>query len=1252
VDEAQRLAQLQALAVLDTAAEPLFDSLARMAALICGVPVALISLVDTERQWFKANVGLPGVTETSRDIAFCAHAILDEGVMEVPDAALDPRFADNPLVRDQPAIRFYAGAPITLSGGARVGTLCTIDHRPHALTAAQREQLVTLAAAAAQALEMRASTLQAALAAKSRLESLQADASARLRQILENLPVGIGHFGPDLRCRFTNAVASAWFGRPPESLLGMWLGDLIGAQAWQRNQRLFEAALAGQPQHYVSWIESPGAVRRELAIDLVPEHTPDGEPNGFLVMLTNTTAERIRRAAEARLAAIVENSDDAIVGVSLDERVTAWNRGAEQLLGYRADEIVGQPAGMLIPEALKAEASARRAGVQQGEGAARWESLRLRRDGSLVEVELTLSPLRDADGVVNGFSKLIRDISRRRLAERQLADSEARYRALIEVQTDMISLAGPDGSLTFVNEAYASHFGTHPADMVGRSLFDYVAAAERPMVAAHLKAVCEGRAVSQGENQMIRADGQLRWVSWTNRALIDSNGQVSSIHSVGRDVTDRKQVELRLRDSEAFLDRTGRVAGVGGWEIDLPSGKLAWSAQTRRMHEVEPDFVPTVETAIQFYAPEARPVIKAAVNRVIGGGPGWDLELPLITAMGRPIWARATGEADTQDGVVVRIFGAFQDITERKRIERELAEKHELLRVTLKSIGDAVITTDAAGCVQWMNPVAERMTGWLVHEAHGKPLTQVFHIVHELTRLTAESPAIRCLSEGVNSGLAHHTLLISREGREYGIEDSAAPIRDGAGTLLGVVLVFHDVSEQRRISNEMSFRASHDELTGLVNRAEFEARLERMLRRSKEDHSTNAMMFIDLDQFKLVNDACGHAMGDKLLCQVSRMLEANVRARDTLARLGGDEFGIIMEHCSVEQAQRAAQQICDQMEEFRFLHDARRFRIGTSIGLVPVDARWSGISPALQAADTACYAAKEAGRNRVHVWFDTDQALRARRGETQWASRLAQALDEDGFVLYGQRIVPVGAAAPNRQIVGRQDGRHEGVHLEVLTRLRDADGGIIPPGAFLPAAERFHMASRIDRWVLRRVFSWLADGGEALAAVHTVAINLSGQSIGDRAFHRYVVELLAHTKVDARKLCFEITETAAITNLADATAFIAEVRSLGVRMSLDDFGAGASSFGYLKALTVDYLKIDGQFIRDLIADPLDRAAVRCFHDVARVIGVKTIAEFVEHQAALDVLREIGVDYAQGYLIHRPEPLEDLVASLSPGVSVS
>ncbi|KGM42095.1 diguanylate cyclase [Aquabacterium sp. NJ1] len=566
-------------------------------------------------------------------------------------------------------------------------------------------------------------------------------------------------------------------------------------------------------------------------------------------------------------------------------------------------------------------------------------------------------------------------------------------------------------------------------------------------------------------------------------------------------------------------------------------------------------------------------------------------------------------------------------------MERELAEKHELLRVTLHSIGDAVITTDAHGRVQWLNPVAERMTGWPNEAARDQPLGQVFHIVNELTREPEVNPFERCLAEDLHIGQLDQTLLISRTGVEYGIEDSAAPIRDEDGTMLGVVLVFHDVTEQRRMGHEMNFRATHDELTGLVNRAEFDKRLTRVLSEAHEHDSAHALMYIDLDQFKLVNDACGHSVGDQLLCQVTSLLQGCVRARDTLARLGGDEFGVILEHCNVDQAHRVAQDICDQMSEFRFIHDGRRFRIGTSIGLVPLDKRWATTASVLQAADTSCYAAKEAGRNRVHAWYDTDQAMRARKGEMQWASRLEQALDENRFILYGQRIAPI-----------HHDAR--GLHCEVLLRLKDTDGSIIPPGAFLPAAERFHMASRIDRWVVRHVFEWLASQGEALDQIDTIAVNLSGQSISDPSFHHFMQELITETSVDVRKLCLEITETSAITNLADAGAFIEGMRQRGVRMALDDFGSGASSFGYLKNLPVDYLKIDGQFIKALVHDPLDQATVRCFCEVARVLGIKTIAEFVETEATLHELRKLGVDHAQGYLIHKPQPLVELLSRVT------
>jgi diguanylate cyclase (GGDEF)-like protein len=443
------------------------------------------------------------------------------------------------------------------------------------------------------------------------------------------------------------------------------------------------------------------------------------------------------------------------------------------------------------------------------------------------------------------------------------------------------------------------------------------------------------------------------------------------------------------------------------------------------------------------------------------------------------------------------------------------------------------------------------------------------------------------------------------------------------------------IQQLRETSGEMHYNATHDALTGLVNRSEFEARLRRALQKVGEDRSEHALLYIDIDQFKLVNDSCGHAIGDRLLQEVGKLFADTIRARDTLARLGGDEFAIILEHCPVEQAQRVAQQICEAMSNFRFSHDDRSFRVGASIGLVPVDGRWTTTAAIMQAADASCYAAKEAGRNRVHLWLDTDTAIRVRAGEMQWAMRIEQALDQDHFVLHAQRIEALGK-------------KSHGIRAEALLRMVQDDGDLVPPGAFLPAAERFHLASRVDRWVLQHALSWLQALPD-VKAIRTLSINLSGQSIGDRAFHRHAIESFraAGPRICAQ-VCVEITETAAVTNMTDAAIFIRQIRALGVQVALDDFGAGASSFGYLKTLPVDYLKIDGQFVRDVVDDPMDEATVRCFAEVARIVGVKTVAEFVDRPEVLAKLRAMGIDYAQGFLLHRPAPLNDL---LSKGVAV-
>ena len=582
------------------------------------------------------------------------------------------------------------------------------------------------------------------------------------------------------------------------------------------------------------------------------------------------------------------------------------------------------------------------------------------------------------------------------------------------------------------------------------------------------------------------------------------------------------------------------------------------------------------------------------------------------------------------------MIGVNWDVTDIRNLTAELAEQHQLMRVTMRSIADAVITTDAAGIVTWMNPVAEQMCGWTADLACGMPMAQVFNILDDVTLKPAKSPVDICLNGGTSVGLTSGTILISRNGDRFGIEDSAAPIKDDQGRVLGVVLVFHDVTAERRLSTEMTYRAKHDALTGVKNRTEFELCLKRLLQETPVDSSAHAMMFIDLDQFKLVNDACGHTAGDSVLQQAAWIFAETVRSSDLIARIGGDEFGIVLEHCSIQEATLIAQSICDKMDIYRYTHGDRRFRIGASIGLVPVDGRWADVEAMIQTADASCAIAKDSGRNRVQIWQDSAAALKIRQGEVHWASRLETALAEDRFVLYAQPLEALTASAP-------------GVHAELLVRLVDTDGTLILPGVFMPSAERFNLATPLDRWVLKNAIRFLADLPD-LWAINTIAINLSGRSIGDRAFHRHAIDVLAAAgPAICSRLSLEITETAAVANMTDASLFIQQVHALGVRVALDDFGAGAASFGYLRALRVNSLKIDGQFVKSLQTDPISDATVKCFIELARIIGIPTVAEFVDQPDILAKVKAMGIDFAQGYLIAKPQPLAEFRAIYLPAI---
>jgi diguanylate cyclase (GGDEF)-like protein/PAS domain S-box-containing protein len=582
------------------------------------------------------------------------------------------------------------------------------------------------------------------------------------------------------------------------------------------------------------------------------------------------------------------------------------------------------------------------------------------------------------------------------------------------------------------------------------------------------------------------------------------------------------------------------------------------------------------------------------------------------------------------NGRLVRLLGVEVDITERKLYEDALFREKESAQITLQSIGDGVITTDAKCNVEYVNPVAEELTGWKVDDASGRPIDEIFRGFHEETCEPLENPLAVAIRRDRAIKSVRPTLLIRRDGTELYIESTASPIRDGKASVTGGVLVFHDVSESRDLNRRLSYHASHDILTGLVNRAEFENRVERALKSAKARETSYALLYLDLDQFKIVNDSCGHSAGDALLGQLGTLLKSKIRWRDTLARLGGDEFGVLLESCSLDEAMNTAETLRMAIGEYKFVWEERTFRLGVSIGVVPITADNEDVAALLTAADSACSAAKEAGRNRIHSFQENDIDLMRRRREMQWAARINNALEENRFELFRQTIMPLQTD-------------EEGAHYEILLRMRDENGGIISPGLFIEAAERYGITPSIDRWVIRSAFRWLVSEADERERLTLCSINLSGQSLGDEKFLPFVVDQFQMSGIDATKICFEITETAAIASYSQANRFINALKELGCMFALDDFGTGLSSFGYLKHFPVDFLKIDGSFVKEILHDPIDREMVRSINEIGHLTGKRTIAEFAENEEIIAMLKGMGIDYAQGYGVSEPKRVTRAVA---------
>jgi diguanylate cyclase (GGDEF)-like protein/PAS domain S-box-containing protein len=581
-----------------------------------------------------------------------------------------------------------------------------------------------------------------------------------------------------------------------------------------------------------------------------------------------------------------------------------------------------------------------------------------------------------------------------------------------------------------------------------------------------------------------------------------------------------------------------------------------------------------------------------------------------------------------------------QALDRAEKSEIELSDQKEQAEVTLQSITDSVITVDLAGIIQYINPAAELLFNVKNRDVNDLHLTDLVRIVSDVTGDSIDDPLARCFAQEQTVHLPEHASLIAGNNKIVAVEASVAPMKNSEGNVIGAVMVIQDVSHTRKLTRQLSYQASHDMLTGLYNRLKFEEYLEEALLNVKEEKRTHSLCYLDLDQFKLVNDTCGHVAGDELLRQLPELFHKVLRSGDIVARLGGDEFGILLENCELSQATVIADKIRQEIKDFRFMWQEKVFTIGVSIGVVGIDENTTEMSKIMSAADLACYAAKDTGRNRVHVYERSDELVSEKHGEMHWTGRITKAMEEERFRLFRQPIV--GITGDNNQ------------HYEVLIRMIDEEGGIVPPGAFIPAAERYNLMAGIDRWVINEVFQMIAENDPADPIKGTdkvISINLSGDSLNDDNLYSFIISLKDKYGISLNNVCFEITETVAISNLVKATTLINDLKKHGCRFSLDDFGSGLSSFAYLKNLPVNYIKIDGSFVKDVSRDPVDRAMVVSIQQMGRAMKLNTIAEWVEDEETLVALKDIGVNYVQGYHLGRPEAIkpeypDDMAADVS------
>lgn len=811
-------------------------------------------------------------------------------------------------------------------------------------------------------------------------------------------------------------------------------------------------------------------------------------------------------------------------------------------------------------------------------------------------------------------------------ADRATLESQL-FGEFFQVSPDGIVLLDTHDQVIKANPAFVEMFGYASEEVIGRKINDLIVDSDHRDQASVISRRARDQRISRRETVRCRKDGQLLDVEIYGMP-VHVGGRLVGIYGIYRDITERLQTLRALKESRYAFQTMAENTGQVVYDYDVIAGRIRWLGAVESILGLDAD--QAAQFSLDDWAghihPEDREASLTALEESNRTGSRYHMQYRFKRQDGAWIPVEDIGSylIDSQ-GRPYRMIGTVADISSRKQQQLALFHAKELAEITLNAITDGVIRIDTTGGIEYLNPSARRMLDCDEKCLIGQPIESVVELEPDDQGPGITDQLQLCLSGEkiqIEDGKA---FLCPLDGSRRVIDFSAAPVRDSEQSIVGAVIAFSDISEQIEIRRQMAYQAEHDALTGLSNRYRFESEANHLIADSLANHREHTLLYMDLDQFKIVNDTCGHHAGDELLRRVSRLVSDQVRRNDLLARLGGDEFGLLLADCTPEKAAEIAAGIIGSVNDFKFVWEQQRFSVGISIGVVSLAGQTDSTS-LLKAADQACYAAKDQGRNRYHVYRSDDHDLLRRSDELRAAADVDAALADGRFELHFQRIENI-------------QGDTDTGHCELLLRMRDQSGALIEPGDFIPGAERYGKMAALDAWVVEKAVSIIA-GRHATGRLPgriRYSINLSGATINDPELHDRIGSLLERTGTDPSLVCFEITENSAITHFRGAARFLQKMRALGCKIMLDDFGSGLSSFTYLKMLPVDYLKIDGSLVDDIVSSPFDLAIIRAIQTVARAFDIPVIAERVECQAVLDKLREIGIEYAQGFHLHRPEP---------------